>query len=156
MKRRMTTRSSKSMSYRDVSGYKYALAAPMMVDTGITPPPGAWYRNYIHLRVDGVLWVGDGYHWDGPSGPTVDTQSFMRGSLAHDAIYQLMRLKLLPVSYRKAADKLLYRICREDGMPWWRSSYVYAAVRLWGRRAARPGTETNREVITIQVGGGAA
>jgi hypothetical protein len=32
-----------------------------------------------------------GYAWNGPSGPTLDTRNFMRGSLVHDALYQLMR-----------------------------------------------------------------
>jgi len=34
----------------------------------------------------------------------------------HDALYQLMRLKLLPASLRETADMLLRRICIEDGM----------------------------------------
>jgi len=78
------------------------------------------------------LTIHEGYAWDGASGPTIDTKSFMRGSLVHDALYQLISTKKLGKEHRRDADKVLYRICREDGMSWFRAKYVYYAVRKFG------------------------
>lgn len=89
----------------------------------------------------GVLNLSPGYAWDGPSGPTVDTKTFMRGSLVHDALYQLMREEVLPRQYRKLADKVLYRMCREDKMMWVRAAWVYVAVRLFAGFAADPASK---------------
>ena len=81
-----------------------------------------------------------GYRWDGPSGPTFDTESFMRGSAVHDALCQLTELGLLDWSYRKIGDKELVKITKEDGMCWLRRQWVYAGVRLWSwlRRITNP------------------
>ena len=49
---------------------------------------------------------------DGPSGPAIDTKNFMRASLVHDALYQLMRLGTLDKSRRQYADRLLQTIRR--------------------------------------------
>jgi hypothetical protein len=77
--------------------------------------------------------------WDGPSGPTIDTKGFMRGSLVHDGLYQLMRDGLLDhEEYRKDADLLLKAICLEDGMSRFRAWYVYHGVRLFAGSAATP------------------
>jgi len=67
----------------------------------------------------------------------------MRGSLVHDALYQLMRKKQLPVSYKDYADKLLHDICIEDGMSKFRAWYVYHAVRLFGKGAIKPDDDIN-------------
>ena len=63
----------------------------------------------------------------------------MRGSLVHDALYQLMRGKMLDHDlHRKTADRILWRICREDGMSAIRAWWVYQGVRLGGGPAADP------------------
>lgn len=87
---------------------------------------------------NGKLAVGCGYRWDGPSGPTVDTKNFMRGSLIHDALYQLMREGRISRDLRKAADKLLRDHCREDGMNWFRAQWVYLGVRAGGKSSTEP------------------
>ena len=79
-----------------------------------------------------------GYAWDGPSGPTFDTPAFMRGSLIHDALYQLIREKHLRPEFRVVADKILYDILREDGMSLIRAKIAYRGVRWFGGYAARP------------------
>jgi hypothetical protein len=92
------------------------------------------------LWYDGVkqLIVKQGYAWDGPSGPTIDTKNFMRGSLVHDALYQLCREGFLEKNtYRPIADRLLYDLVREDGMNWFRAKYMYWAVRLAANPMAR-------------------
>ena len=67
----------------------------------------------------------------------IHTKDFMRGSLVHDALYQLMRDGQLDAGeWRKQADKELRRLCREDGMNPLRAAWVYAAVQLFARKAA--------------------
>ncbi len=111
------------------AGYKYQLQADYAIETSIT---GYNLGNsYCKLSTNGWLDIRCGYAWDGASGPTFDTKDFMRGSLVHDALYQLMREGALPGEHRKDADYLLYSICREDGMFIVRAAAVLAAVRLF-------------------------
>lgn len=118
-------------------GYKYqltvdySLIVPIRLDMPIL-------SRFIDLTPDGWLTIKAGYAWDGPSGPTIDTKNFMRGSLVHDALYQLMREGLLPESYRNVADVQLRNICLVDGMSTVRAWGVYQAVRLFGAKNARP------------------
>ena len=90
------------------------------------------YTSYIYLS-KGYLTINKYYAWDGPSGPTWDSENFMRGSLVHDALYQLMREDKIPKTNREYCDKLLKDICLEDGMSKFRAWYVYHAVRAFGR-----------------------
>lgn len=84
------------------------------------------------------LRIKKGYRWDGPSGPTIDTPSFMRGSLVHDVLYQLIREGYLSKDLRKYADRLLLKHCREDGMGKIYSWIVFRAVRWFGASAIDP------------------
>lgn len=103
---------------------------------------------FLSLTVTGLLTVKKGYAWDGPSGPTIDSRDFMRGSLVHDALYQLMRLNTLDYQvYRQRADEYLREICLEDGMSAFRAWYSYQAVRLFGEANARPRDEPEIEKI---------
>lgn len=129
---------AKKIAYK--SGYKYQLKADYASKTGVIPHKEI-YTEFILLEVDGTLTLAAGYAWDGPSGPTFDSPSFMRGSLEHDAFYQLMRLGLLPPEYRKLADERLRTVCLEDGMWPIRAEWVYLAVRMYGASSARYGTE---------------
>lgn len=120
--------------YRD--GYKYQLVEDYEVVTSIRPETDI-VTDFICLDTMGRLWIKKGYAWDGPSGPAYDSPNFMRGSLVHDALYQLMRQGHLdPKIHRKAADKEMVRICREDGMWALRRQWAYAGVRLGGENAA--------------------
>jgi len=118
-------------------GFKYQLDRTYINNVGIKPEKNI-DTMYISLKVDGSIIIKEGYAWDGPSGPTIDTDTFMRGSLEHDAIYQLIRMGLLPRSYRIKADERLYICCREDGMIWIRAQWVYRGVRVGGSSAANP------------------
>jgi hypothetical protein len=92
------------------------------------------------LDTNGRLFISEGYSWDGPSGPTIDTRNFMQGSLVHDALYQLIREQYLDFEYREYADELLKEICLEDNMSTIRAFFVYWAVRLFGASSAKPDT----------------
>ncbi len=103
--------------------------------------------EYLWLGESGQLIVKKSYAWDGPSGPTIDTKNFMRGSLVHDALYQLIRLgKLDKNIYRILADQELYNICRVDGMGWPRACVVYYSVRVFGNPSARLSGEARERI----------
>jgi len=125
------------------SGYKYQLVE----DYGLfldKAPAELIQTRFITFEPTGFFHVRQDYAWDGPSGPTIDTPDFMRGSLVHDAFYQLMRLGLLDRKWRKYADELLQKLCLEDGMDKARAMYVYTAVRLWGHTSA---TGPEKEIL---------
>jgi len=126
-------------------GYKYQLVEKYAVKVKVKPDKNI-ISLYINLNKKGILTIKKGYAWDGPSGPTVDTKTFMRGSLAHDALYQLMRNGFIESEkWRKQADRELKRICIEDGMNRIRAQWVYWGVR-WGAKKAAS-TESQKEVI---------
>lgn len=126
-------------------GYKYQLYADYSIYVGIFPDTEI-EAGYLKLTTDGVLHINKGYAWDGPSGPTWDSPSAMRGSLVHDALYQLMRLQLIGTEHRERADLLLTLICVEDGMWQWRAEIWFRFVRLFAAPATRACNEP--EVIT--------
>jgi hypothetical protein len=124
------------VTYR--AGYKYQLRATHVDQTEIRPAE-AIVTEYVRLDPDGTITLRDGYAWDGASGPTRDTPSFMRASLVHDALYQLMRLEQLDRErWRETADEGLRSMCREDGMHPIRAWWVFQAVRLFGDPLASP------------------
>ena len=127
------------IAYRE--GYKYQLKTSYSIHIEIKPAV-AVDTEYLSLTLGGLLTVKEGYAWDGPSGPTVDTLNFMRGSLVHDALYQLMRERFLNHdTCREPTDRLLQRICEEDGMSSIRAWWVYHGVRLGGGPAADPAND---------------
>lgn len=124
----------KGIAYR--AGYKYQLDDHHFEQTALRGHE--INESYLRLDPNGLLTITKGYAWDGPSGPTIDTRSFMRGSLVHDALYQLIRLGHLGHNSRLHADELLREICRQDGMNPVRAWWVYHSVRIFGRPATMP------------------
>ncbi len=121
---------SSKVLYRKLNKYKYKLHQDYVIDIHILGYEIS--TDYIELSKYGILIIKNGYCWDGPSGPTIDTVNFMRGSLVHDALYQLLRLQLLPLSCRKSADIIIKILCLQDGMSMFRVTYVYYCLRLFG------------------------
>ena len=120
--------------------YKYVTAAVEVYETGIETVK---LHSFSHgeLSPNGMLTIKKGYAWDGPSGPTIDTPSVMRGSLVHDCLYQLLRETDFGApetrdQRRKQADEILYKICIEDGVWKWRAKWILTAVRKGGGPAA--------------------
>ena len=118
-------------------GYKYQLVEEYKIKTIILPEFDI-ITEYINLTKEGELTILKGYCWDGPSGPTFDTKNFMRGSLVHDALYQLLREEKLHEFRKSKADKLLRKICIEDGMSRIRAYYVYKVVESVAGFATSP------------------
>ena len=121
------------------AGYKFQLYEDAQFETGIHVgnPVG---NRYVILYATGLMLIRSGYSWDGASGPMPDSPSIMRASLTHDAIYQILREGHIPQHYRKIADKLLYRMCIQDGMPPPLAKTVYLAVRKFGASSAALGS----------------
>jgi hypothetical protein len=121
--------------------YKYQLKESYALQIDIKPS-ALIDTDYLALTTGGILTVKKGYAWDGPSGPTIDTLNFMRGSLVHDALYQLMRERLIDEeTYRETADRLLQQICEEDGMSSIRAWFVYQAVHFFGEPSVDPAND---------------
>ena len=115
--------------YRLLRAYTYL--TPIMLSDPIA-------TLYLSLK-DGRLVVAQDYAWDGPSGLSIDTENFRRGSLVHDALYQLCRELYLDYKiHRDIADRLLQQICVEDGMWRIRAAWVYQGVHIFGEKYARP------------------
>lgn len=85
---------------------------------------------------NGRIVAHPGYRWDGASGPAIDTDTWMLGSLFHDILYQFMRMGKLPRRFRPEADAMMRRVIRAEGMSWPRSWWSWAAVRFGGAKAA--------------------
>lgn len=94
--------------YRELRSYKYQLVEEFTYETGITG--FNILTDYVQLNDEGLLTIRKNYAWDGASGPTFDTKNSMRGSLVHDALYQLLRRKELPQSQVIVADDLFRAI----------------------------------------------
>lgn len=139
--------------YRELHKYKYQLVQDYNFDIAQGYNLKQKHNvdtDFIALTTAGQLTIKNCYAWDGPSGPTIDTKSFMRGSLVHDALYQLMRSKDLDyVTQREAADDLLRDICKDDGMWRFRAWYVHQAVRKFGEGAARPSPAPRDVIICV-------
>jgi len=116
-------------------GYKYQLDEEYSIPTDITPEEDI-NIDFIHLETDGQITLTKGYAWDGAT-MAPDRPSIMRGSMVHDAFYQLMRLgKLKQDVFRKPSDQLLKDMCEEDGMHSAVAWAVYFSVRAFGGSAA--------------------
>jgi len=110
--------------------YKYELKQAFACETRMKG-----YRistKYIWLDTNGRLIAFRHYRWDGASGIAIDTANAMDGSCAHDCGYQLIRLGLVPRSFRKLIDKDIRDINYSRGMSWFRSRAWYLVLRCFG------------------------
>lgn len=126
------------LKYRE--GFKYVLSEDYSVQTEIFPTQPI-VTPYIELTLAGMLTIKSGYASDGPSGPTVDTRTFIRGAFVHDALTQLVRLELIDRMWIPAIHLTLYRFCREDGMWTVRALWVFWGVRKFADSSTRPSAE---------------
>ena len=117
---------------------KYWLAGDAVFKTELRPKHNI-KTKFIDLGTDGWMTVREGFAWDGPSGPTADTPDVIRGSLMHDAAYELMRQGLLDTEGdRQLADAELKRIMLDDGAAPGRSQIWYDMLRKFGAKNAIP------------------
>lgn len=96
-------------------GIKYYTREQELLQTTIYPNEDI-VTEYVTLYTSGLLQIEENYMWDGPSGPTIDTDNSMTPSLGHDALAQLMRMEVLPRHWRIHSNRDFYRWCRERKM----------------------------------------
>ena len=154
---KLTTKNCPSIKYTDgKDGYKYQLieewectfilkSSSFSISKGVSRS-----LKFLEFRVvedseensddnsHYKLVVRHEYAWDGLS-YFWDSSSSMRGSLVHDALYQLMRESVLSTTKdRPTADKILRDLCVQDGMWEFKAWLIYVGVRIFGERYASP------------------
>ncbi len=114
-------------------GYKGSLWESYTLKVGIVGHE--FEHRLFRLTMDGWLTIHDDYPWDFASGPTFDTKNTIRGSLVHDALYEAIKLGLLPKTAEmyRLADEELRKILLEDGMSQWRVRLWFWAVQKFGQ-----------------------
>jgi hypothetical protein len=121
------------------SGFHFQLMKPYQLQTSITE--ACLGNPWVNLSYSGLLSISAGYAWDGASGPIPQSRQILRGSLVHDAFYQLIREHSLSQTWRKPVDQLFRQILLEDGLPSPLASLSYHAVRLFGGRFTQLGRQ---------------
>ena len=128
------------MSIKAVKGYKWKLWEDVSVylPSSSNVCPQEWGESKHGLvRVKHLtLYIKAGYAWNGAN-VVWDTKTIVRGSLVHDALYQLIRENSLDESYRNLADKIFREICLEDRMIRMRAWWIFKAVRKYGIHAVK-------------------
>lgn len=125
-----------SIHYEYGGKYKWRLVNDV-IKYNVNPIEGTHAGEYLDLMA-GHLTIFKGYCWDGGSGPAIDTANFMRASLIHDALYQLMREGVIDrKKFRKRADQIMREIALEDGMSNIRARWIYCAVRIGARGSSK-------------------
>ena len=146
------------MSIKFRKGFLYQIAETIEFQTVIRVPYATIKR--VTLFPNGTLIIWEGYAWDGPSGPTKWInkclpgqwlkakwlKTILRGSAAHDALYELMRKEQLDIKWRPVADKTMLDICREDGMSRPRLWRIKVGLAKFAEFAALP--ENKKKILT--------
>jgi len=125
------------MKYQRIKQYKYKLNEAESAQTRINDI--AFEHELFELHKSGELVIFKGYLWDGVSGPTWDSNNTMLGGLIHDALYQAIRLELIPSFYKEHIDLLFKDILLDQGMFKFRAWYYYKAVKYLGNNSCIPG-----------------
>ncbi len=108
------------MKYRKLHKYKYQLLKDEYISLSFDTT--AYIVTAYITLIGRRLLCEKGYAWDGPSGPTFDTPDSMLGSLAHDALWQLIGMGLLDKKFKKPSDIELGIICIRNTMAKWRAN----------------------------------
>lgn len=128
-------------------GYKYQLAereTMFCLHTSITE---LVKTTYCEFHPTGTLIIYKGYAWDGPSGPTIDTEDSMTPSLGHDVLAQLMREGKLPQTCRLPSNLDFHRWCLNRGMNRIRAWVWRKMLDRFGVPSTRP--ENRKEIHKV-------
>lgn len=129
----------------EVIGGAYQLVEDYQNQTIIMPDNDIG-ADLIELTTGGLLTIKKYYCSDGPSGPTIDTKSSLRGAFEHDAFFQLFRRGMLDHKWFDEVNNQLNVTCDEDGMNDTRSDMWEWSLNRFGDKAADP--KNRREVLT--------
>ena len=124
-------------------GYKYQTTEFYTILTPIKPP-ALISTHFLTLEAHGRLSIERGYAWDGPSGPTIDTDNAMTPSLVHDAFAQLMRMGLLDRKHRIPSNAFMKKMLLARGMFWLRAKYWIDGLWIFGGGSVK---EKNRKKV---------
>ena len=124
----MITYRSGNWKYQLIDAVEFKIPEFVLLVDGVS-------TGHISLE-DGILRIAAGYSWDGASGPVIDRDSTKRASLAHDALYQLMRADLVDrEEWKRPADRVFRRLCIEDGVWKWLAKAYCMGLDAFGRTA---------------------
>jgi len=119
----------KTVKYR--KGYRYQSVEAYQQDVaieGIFPvKPGG--NEFVHLTLDGELYIAAWYAWNGANKPAINDPTFVIPSMEHDALCQLWNLGIIDDAGRAAADKLLGKRLKQ-------CTLIIAARQKWPLRWA--------------------
>jgi len=144
---KLTDKYGKIFKYEDFSTDKYKYRVTKKYDVKLQFKPNTEVVcDFYCFYLDGILVINKGYQWDGASGPTIDTQNTIIASCIHDVLYQMIRCKQLPLSFKKQADKELkfWMIENSEKKNLWnkiRAYYFYFAVKLFAGSSCIPGSQ---------------
>lgn len=137
------------IKYEELKVFKYRLRNEINITTDLI---GYDIKDdFFTLSRDGDLSIKDGYRWDGPSGPMLDTENSMVGSCIHDAGYQMIRMELLPLSEKSTVDKMLKEAFTLSGMCKARVYMSYYAVKYFGWSSVIPGDVYEPKIKEINI-----
>ena len=117
--------------------YKYQLAADITWQTEIKPAKNAETPRVL-LTTEGLLYVREGFAWDGCSGPVIDRPKNMRAGCVHDGLYLLMRAGELDHSWWQRADKEFARVLLESGNAEWLVNIYVKGLQFAKGKCAHP------------------
>jgi hypothetical protein len=104
---------TKQIQYREIPRWKYQILSPVAFVVPIYPEVDI-ATPFINLSSKGVLEIAERYAWNGAN-VISDTEKNMRGSLIHDALYQLLRDGQLDKKWKLVADSVFEWVCVADG-----------------------------------------
>lgn len=136
------------LQYKELRDWKYQTACNYAIRIPIKPKRDI-HTALVDLDQFGNLTIRSGYAWDGASGPTFDTRKTIIPSLIHDAIYQLIRMGVLPESDRRKADLILKEAMLACGIAKWRYTLWYWGVWFAGG-AARKGRKYDPQSLILR------
>jgi len=126
--------------HKKLKVYKYQL----IEQYSLTLPSLEGYKfdhKWIKSDGKGKFTMKKGAKSDGASGVAIDTDTFILGFWVHDMLYLAGREEFIPYSMRAWTDQVLYTLCRNQGMNYFRAQYIYRAVRIGGKDSFTPGYE---------------
>lgn len=126
----------------------------ILPDCGFYPPEIVEALDFdgnvaVSLAPNGLLHIRKGMAFDGPSSIAWDRKENMQPSGVHDGLYRISRTGKVKRWRRLklVADKLYGRHCYESGMwKWWSKANEWA-VRVGGRKSAKPQPEQQLKVL---------
>jgi len=142
------------LKYRELKHYKFQVMEFFEMELNQKFPDVTLIHNipselpFVRIE-NNVIKIRKWYAWDGASG-AINTATFIRGSLVHDALYQLIREGCLDPKYRFEADNEMRSINIASGMSGLRAWYTYQAVRLFGGNAIKPEKKLRDLVIELE------